>query len=91
MFAHPTAVHLFRCTNSQIRYAATLDPTGANLPGPLCPNGSWQTFATILVTPGERPRIGLDADAMAKALQEHGYFVWEAGAIAQVFPAVPTP
>ena len=84
MFPHPTAVHIFRCSTNSARYGATLDPTGVNLPATLCPKGQWRFFNTILVRPGEDPRVALDADELAAAIQDHGWYIWDVTITVQV-------
>jgi hypothetical protein len=77
MFPHPTLVHIFRCSVNHKRHGATLDPTGANLPAQLCPNGQWQYLRNMVITPGAPKPFALDEDALATAIEDHGWFVWD--------------
>ena len=70
-------VHVFRCSVDPALCGYTTDPMGANLPAHV-PEGEWAYFTTLQVAPGQ-DRVGLDADALLRDVQERGYHLARSG------------
>ncbi len=81
-------VHIFRCGSADL-YGVTTDETGANLPIDECTDG-WRFLRTVEMTEGI-PSRGMaiawqERDAAVRAaLQDHGFFIGEAGALPAEF------
>jgi hypothetical protein len=72
-------LHIFRCSNRQMRLGLTPDRTGANLSATTCHGGNWTFSKTIHVNPGERGFIGTQtADEILAAIARDGYYINDA-------------
>ena len=81
-------VHIFRCGSADL-YGVTVDQTGANLPTDECAEG-WRFLTTMDMEEGLPPRgmaiAWQERDAAVRAaLQDHGFFTGELGALPAEF------
>jgi len=69
-------LYLFKCSNCETRTGLTPDNTGANLPEKACEGGSWTSWQTIVVNPGDPARIGAPTgDEILAAIEKDGYYI----------------
>jgi hypothetical protein len=70
-------VHVFRCFEAPALCGYTLDQTGVNLPAQVA-EGRWTYFTSLQVEPSQ-DRIGVDARALVRDVEAHGYHLARSG------------
>ena len=77
-FAQPQYVWILHCSKHPSLHAATLDRRARNLPETVCLDGKWIISGQLIVGPTNHPVPGMDVVALKAAIEQDGYYLWNA-------------